>query len=311
MVGEIKALCLSLKRGTGKEPVAAVSLLENWGLEGDAHGGSWHRQVSLLSYEKVQEFNAKGGNAAAGAFGENILVAGIDFAALPVGTRFICGSVILELTQIGKECHQHCQIFQRVGDCIMPREGVFARVLQGGPLQVGARLQVELPSPNRQLRAAVLTLSDKGAAGERVDTSGPKAAQMLREAGYEVVEELLLPDEEGPLIKSLLRLSHSRQVDLIITSGGTGLSPRDITPEATMKVATRNVPGIAEAIRAGSMAFTPRAMLSRGVSVLHNNTLIINLPGSTKAVAEGLAIVLPTLDHGLRLLAGTAGECGR
>lgn len=309
--GIIKALCISEKRGTIKKPVDEILLVENFGLKGDAHAGNWHRQVSLLSYDKVEEFNAKGGMATAGAFGENILVAGIDFRCLPVGSILRSGSVVLKMSQIGKECHTHCEIFKRVGDCIMPREGVFATVVEGGVLHLGDTIQVDLPSASAPMRAAVMTLSDKGFRGERIDTSGPRAVELLQQAGYEIVETVLLPDEQKLIEKELKRLADQRQVDLIITTGGTGMSIRDCTPEATLAVATRNVPGIAEAIRAGSMQITKRAMLGRGASVLRNNTLIVNLPGSKKAVEESLELVLPELEHGLKILKGSASECGR
>lgn len=316
--GKIVALCISEARGTVKHAVPEVKLIKDFGIEGDAHAGHWHRQVSLLSAEQVANFNeriveSKAGiePAISGTFGENILVSGIDLRRLPVGTLLKAGEVVLKLSQIGKECHSHCQIFQRVGDCIMPREGVFATVEHAGSLKPGMEITVELPTVDAPLRAAVITLSDKGSIGERVDTSGPRAAELLAQAGYEVVEQVLLPDVQAKTERELKRLADSRQVDLIITTGGTGMAPRDVTPEATLAVATRNVPGIAEAIRAGSMAITKRAMLSRGVSVLRNNTLIVNLPGSKKAVEEALEMVLPTLEHGIRLAKGTDGECGR
>ena len=309
--GIIKAVCLSEAKGTEKRPVASVTLIANHGLSGDAHAGNWHRQVSLLSADKVDEFNARGGKAEIGAFGENILVSGIDFKSLPVGSILRAGEVVLKMSQIGKECHSHCQIFHRVGDCIMPREGVFATVEHGGELHAGMELTVEPPPVDAPLRAAVMTLSDKGFAGERVDTSGPRAAQLLSEAGYDVEELVLLPDAQKKIERELIRLADSRQVDLIITTGGTGFSLRDVTPEATLAVATRTAPGIAEAIRAESLKITPRAMLSRGASVLRNKTLIVNLPGSTKAVEEGLAVILSQLEHGLRILKGTAHDCAR
>ena len=134
---------------------------------------------------------------------------------------------------------------------------------------------------------------------------------MLKAAGYEVVETLLLPDDAERLKTQLIRLADSRQVDLILTSGGTGFSLRDQTPEATMAVADRNAPGIAEAIRSQSMAVTNRAMLSRGVSVIRKKTLIVNLPGSPKAVRESLGFILDSLDHGLAILRGSASECAR
>ena len=317
--GKIVALCISEARGTVKHAVEKAKLIKGYGIEGDAHAGHWHRQVSLLAIEQVESFNQRIAasnaqilaRAVEGTFGENILVRGIDLRKLPVGTLLKAGNVVLKLSQIGKECHSHCQIFQRVGDCIMPREGVFATVEQGGVITPGMEIAVELPKADAQLRAAVITLSDKGAAGARVDTSGPRAAELLAQAGYEIVEKVLLPDVQVKIERELKRLADSRQVDLIVTTGGTGMAPRDVTPEATMAVATRNVPGIAEAIRTGSLAITNHAMLSRGVSVLRNSTLIVNLPGSKKAVEEALDIVLPTLQHGIRLAKGTDGECGR
>ena len=141
-MGKIMAVCISEKRGTQKKNIDKVCLIENFGLEGDAHGGNWHRQVSLLSYEKVRAFEEKGISVEDGAFGENLLVEGFDFKTLPVGTRFRCGEALLEMTQIGKECHSHCEIYQAVGDCIMPREGVFARVLHGGVIQIGDEMEI-------------------------------------------------------------------------------------------------------------------------------------------------------------------------
>lgn len=143
MKGVIKAVCVSEKRGTEKVNVHQGTLRENWGIEGDAHAGDWHRQVSLLSYQKVIEFNARGANVTDGAFGENLLVDGIDCAKLPVGTKLRVGGALLEVTQIGKECHSHCEIFKRVGECIMPHQGIFARVLAGGEVREGDEIVVE------------------------------------------------------------------------------------------------------------------------------------------------------------------------
>ena len=163
----------------------------------------------------------------------------------------------------------------------------------------------------RAFTAAVITLSDKGARGERVDESGPAAAQMLQDAGYEILETLILPDEPELLKTELIRLADEVQADLVVTSGGTGFSLRDQTPEATLAVADRNAPGIAEYIRMRSMQLTNRAMLSRGASVIRKGTLIVNLPGSPKAVRESLEFILDSLDHGLKILRGGASECAR
>ena len=310
-MGQVKAICISKKRGTQKQLVEKANFLPHFGIEGDAHGGNWHRQISLLSYEKVAEFKARGADIFPGAFGENMIVEGYDFRNLPVVTVFRCGQVVLRMTQIGKECHNHCQIYHKMGECIMPVEGVFAEVLCGGEIHVGDEMAMELSDPRRPYQAAVVTLSDKGFSGEREDKSGPVLTEMLQHAGYEVVETIILPDEQKKIETELIRLSDGRQVDLILTTGGTGFSERDCTPEATMAVATKNAPGIAEAIRAYSMQYTKRAMLSRGASVIRNQTLIINLPGSPKAVKESMECILDQLSHGLGILTGREGECGR
>ncbi len=313
--GILKAICLSEKRGLPKTPAASAVLKADWGIEGDAHAGKWHRQISLLPEEQIKEFNSRGAQVSPGAFGENLIVSGFDLKALPPGTRLEIGPCLLEITQTGKQCHHHCAVYQRMGDCIMPREGVFARVIRGGLLKPGDPVRVletgSREQANRSFRAAVITMSDRGSRGERQDESGPYIAKVLSEAGYEVAETVLVPDDESRIREELIRLSDTVGADLIITTGGTGLAPRDVTPEATLAVATRNVPGIAEAIRAESLKFTKRAMLSRAVSVIRNRTLIVNLPGSRKAVSECLEVILDTLSHGLGILTEREGECGR
>ena len=136
-MGVIIAVCISEAKGTQKKNVFRANVIEDYGIESDAHAGKWHRQVSLLSFEKIEAFRAKGAEVIDGAFGENLVIAGFDFAKMPIGTKFRCNDVILELTQIGKECHSHCEIYKIMGDCIMPREGVFCRVLHGGTICVG------------------------------------------------------------------------------------------------------------------------------------------------------------------------------
>lgn len=136
-MAKVIAVCISEKRGTEKKNVQKVNVVEGYGIENDAHGGNWHRQISLLQYERIQEFNEKGAQVEYGAFGENIIVEGIDFLKLPIGTRFKCNDVVLELTQKGKQCHTKCEIFYRVGECIMPKQGVFTKVIHGGTIEVG------------------------------------------------------------------------------------------------------------------------------------------------------------------------------
>ncbi|MCD8157001.1 MAG: MOSC domain-containing protein [Clostridiales bacterium] len=310
-MGAILHICISEKRGTPKQEVNSVRLLPSRGIENDAHAGNWHRQVSLLSAEKIREFQSKGAQVEPGAFGENLVVEGFDLRALPVGARFRINDALLEMTQIGKECHTHCRIYQTMGDCIMPREGVFAEVLSGGIIQKGDPIEMIPPDPNRPFTAAVITLSDKGAAGEREDKSGPAIVNLLHADGYDIKETLLLADDRPSLEKELIRLADQRQVDVIFTTGGTGFDERDITPEATIAVCDRMANGIAEAIRGYSMTITPRAMFSRAVSGIRKKTLIVNLPGSPKAVTEALEFLLPNLGHGLGILRGTEGECAR
>lgn len=161
------------------------------------------------------------------------------------------------------------------------------------------------------IKAGILTASDKGHAGERADESGKVIAERLIEIDAEVVEYIIVPDEREVIASSLRRMSDELGIDLIMTTGGTGFSPRDITPEATMDVIDRIVPGIPEAIRAKSLEITSRAMLSRAVSGIRNKTLIINLPGSPKAVNESLNVILSVIPHAIEIMKGQTGECAR
>ena len=310
-MGKIQAICSSDVRGIAKSVIPEGRFKVDWGLEGDAHAGHWHRQVSLLGLESIEDFRRRGGNVEFGAFGENLVVDGFIFSKLPVGTLLRCGDVLLEITQIGKACHSHCAVYEAVGDCIMPREGVFAKVLEGGVIHPGDEMVEVERGEKRPYQAAVITLSDKGSQGLRQDESGPVIVKRLVQEGYDVVEKILLPDGRDELEQHLRRLADQRQVDLILTTGGTGFGQRDVTPEATIAVADRQVPGIAEAIRAASMKVTQRAMLSRAVSVIRKKTLIINLPGSPKACQECMDVFLETIPHGLDLLRGGVSDCAR
>ncbi|OUQ24956.1 molybdenum cofactor biosynthesis protein [Flavonifractor sp. An135] len=305
-MSKVIAVCISEKKGTQKHPVDVAHVVEDWGIQNDAHAGKWHRQVSLLSHDKIEAFRARGAEVTDGAFGENIIVDGIDFATLPIGTKFYCNDVVLELTQIGKECHNGCEIFKKMGECIMPKQGVFTKVLHGGDIRPGDEFRMELP-----FRAAVITVSDSGAAGKRADLSGPTICAILKDAGYPVVHTALLPDEREELAGELRRIADEDVADLVLTTGGTGFSPRDWTPEATKDVIDREVPGIPEAMRALSLQITPRAMLTRSAAGIRKGTLIVNLPGSPKAVRECLEYILPPLCHGLDILKGTGGNCAR
>ena len=305
-MGKITAICVSDRRGTQKNFVESARFVTEFGIDDDAHAGDWHRQVSFIGQAEVDEFKARGAKITAGAFGENIIAEGFRFKELPIGTRLRSGQVFFEVTQIGKECHNHCAIYQQLGDCIMPREGIFARVLHGGEIKVGDELELAEKIP---LDAAIITVSDRGFHGLRdEDLSGDKCVELLKSAGYEIFQRATLPDVKKLIVDKLTELADTG-VGLILTTGGTGFSIRDVTPEATLEVCTRMAPGIAEAMRAESLKVTRRAMLSRAVAGICKRTLIVNLPGSPKAVAECLNVVLPQLQHGIEILRGETGNC--
>lgn len=161
------------------------------------------------------------------------------------------------------------------------------------------------------MRAAIITSSDSGYEGKREDLSGPVVREILEENGYEVVHMVLLPDDREMLAKEMAKIADEGMAELIVTTGGTGFSQRDCMPEATADVTERAVPGIPEAMRAYSMTITPRAMLSRAAAGIRKSTLIVNLPGSPKAVRESLEYIIPALRHGLEILTGEAANCAR
>ena len=159
------------------------------------------------------------------------------------------------------------------------------------------------------IKAVVITVSDRGSRGERVDGSGPEIARMLQTAGMEIVGRQIVPDEQADIRRLLIEWSDQRCVDLILTTGGTGVSPRDVTPDATREVIEREIPGMAEAMRRHSAAVTPHAMISRALAGIRGRTLIINLPGSPKGARENLGVVLPALTHAIEKIKGDETEC--
>jgi len=308
--GKIAAVCISKAKGTRKTNVDEAYLRANWGIEGDAHAGKWHRQVSLLSLSSIEKMRAMGREQglelAPGDFAENLTIDGLDVCKLPVGTYLQAGAALLEVTQIGKECHHHCEIYRQVGRCVMPKEGIFARVLASGMVKAGDDIAVWYGIP-----VGIVTASDKGASGEREDTSAKEIEAMMGEIGGKVIAYRVVPDERDMLADVMVEMADQLGVTLLFTTGGTGFSPRDVTPEATLKVIERQVPGLPEAMRRESYAKTSRAMLSRAVAGIRGKCLIVNLPGSPKGVRECLQVILPVLPHAIEILRGTGGECGR
>jgi molybdenum cofactor synthesis domain-containing protein len=302
--GVVLHICTSERKGTAKTAVPRAVLREDHGIEGDAHAGPWHRQVSLLATADVDAMRARGLDLQPGTFGENLVVSGLALDELGIGTRLEVGSAQLEITQIGKVCQQRCAIFYRTGDCIMPRAGLFARALTGGEVAPGSQITVTALVPRDVIQAAVLTVSDRCAAGHMQDTAGPAVSAVLeRELRAHVAWTVIVPDDIETISATLKDMA-ARGLDLVATVGGTGCGPRDVTPEATRAVITREVPGLAEAMRASSACQTPHALLQRGVCGISGATLILNLPGSRQGAVDNLAVILRAIPHAVTLLRG-------
>jgi molybdenum cofactor synthesis domain-containing protein len=304
-MGKVISVNISERKGMIKHPVEKIELKINHGIVNDAHAGDWHRQISLLdlsSFDKMH--NRASVELKPGIFAENITTEGVDLWHLPIGTGLEIGETLLEITQIGKECHRHCQVFQQVGDCVMPREGIFVKVIKEGTMRAGQDIKI-IPT----VRVAILTVSDKGSTGERVDLSGPALSEALQGKATVMIQEIVPDDFEQ--IKNKLIEYAEQGLDLVFTTGGTGFAPRDNTPEATMAVVERPAPGIVEAIRANSLKITPFAMLSRAMAGIRGKTLIINFPGSPKAAVECLEVFLPVMNHAVDTLRGDAYECAQ
>lgn len=305
MRGKIEAVSTSETKGVRKKPVPHVELIAGHGIKGDAHAGPWHRQVSLLALESIEKMQALGLKVFPGDFAENITTRNILLPVLPLGTRLTMGEAVVSVTQIGKECHTRCAIYHQAGDCVMPREGIFVEVLRGGVVASGDSVLVW-----PRFRALVITLSDRCSRGETVDESGPALVEELSLLGVEVSHRLL-PDDSALLAKVMMQACDDKTADLILTTGGTGLSPRDITPETTLRCIEREVPGIAEEIRRVSLLKTPHAILSRAIAGVRGRTLIVNLPGSKKGATECFAVLRSVLPHALEVLTGNTLDCGR
>jgi molybdopterin adenylyltransferase len=312
--GSIQAICVSRKKGEKKTPVDAARLIENHGIEGDAHAGNWHRQVSLLAASDVDSMRQKGlPNLKAGDFAENIVLSGVDLDELGLGSRLRLGPDIeVSLTQIGKVCHARCSIYHQTGDCIMPRRGVFARVLKDGTLRAGDEVEVVETVPRTAFQCVILTISDRCSRGEAVDTAGPAVGALLSgRLSANIYRIEIVPDEKEFIAERLKHYCDGHSIDLVCAVGGTGFAPRDVTPEAVELVIDRATPGLDEVMRATSLLKTQRAMLSRAKSGIRGSTLIISLPGSERGAVENLEAVLPSLGHGLEKLRGDPSDCGR
>ena len=295
---KVLSVNISTQKGTIKEPVSAIELTEI-GVVGDAHSGEWHRQVSLLAKESFDRFSVQANREIKfGEFAENITTQGIELVNTKPGDRFVGAGVELEVTQIGKHCHgDSCAIYREVGNCVMPKEGIFARVLKSGKLKPGDELEF-VP---RIYKILVITLSDRAYRGVYEDKSGPEAARLAISFFESIkwdytIETVVIPDDERMLSAHLAKAKNAG-IDLIITTGGTGIGPKDITPEVVKPLLDKEIPGIMEMIRVKYGADKPNALLSRGVAGLMGDTFIYTLPGSVKAVKEYMEEITKTLKH--------------
>lgn len=307
-MGRITAICVSDRRKTQKTPCAKATLKSNHGIEGDAHANPGNRQISLLSEESLRKMEAKGISTSPGCCGENIDVSDdIELKTLLPGVILELGkTVLLEITEIGKD-NSDGHADNVIEGNIFPQEGVFAKVMTGGEVCPGDRIGV---LNGDRFRAGVLTISDSTSAGEREDLSGPAVTELLSSKDYQVCRYAVVPDDEDTISNQLKLWSEDGSIDVLFTTGGTGFSPRDVTPEATCRICERNVPGIPEMIRHKSSKITESAWLSRATAGIHEKTLVINLPGSIKAATECAGFTFEILPHALEVLRGDVSRCG-
>lgn len=304
---ELKVLSIntSTQKGSKKKPIHKA-FFSTKGIEEDAHSGSWHRQVSMLGIESIRRFeNIIGRHFEMGEFAENITTEGMDlFLAKPLD-RFIATDVEFEVTEIGKKCYDDdCKTFTHVGQCIMPLEGIFVRVLRQGELKDGDKL---LYAP-KVFQCKVITLSDRAFAGEYDDKSGKIILQMLEEfftkkdRKFKISYELLPDDSEK--LQKCIKKEITNKTDIIITTGGTGITKRDITIETIKPLLEKEIPGIVEFIRIKYGLENPHALLSRSIAGVASNSLIFSLPGSPKAVKEYMTEILKNIEHLIYMLNG-------
>ena len=278
--------------------------LNNAGVKGDAHAGMWHRQVSLLGKESFDKMELSAGRKLLyGEFAENITTEGFPVYQMKPLDRLISGGILLEVTQIGKKCYStNCTIFRETGNCVMPKEGIFCRVIEGGELQEGDILEYH----PKVMKVHIITLSDRVSQGIYEDKSGPLLKKLSEEFFMEngrqvLVKNTIIPDDEGQL-KALLKQLISQHIDIIFTTGGTGIGPRDITPEVIKTLLDKEIPGIMEMIRVKYGMQFPNALVSRSIAGVADTTLIYALPGNPKAVKEYADEIFKTVEHSFRML---------
>ncbi len=298
----VESINISREKGTTKTPVDRIHI-GPMGCDGDAHTGYWHRQISLLGMEQIERFSETiGRRLRPGEFAENLSTRGLDLSHVAVMDRLILGGVTLEVTQIGKECHSGCAIFEEVGACIMPKEGIFARVIHDGDITMGMTGEF-IPRP---LKIHVITLSDRASQGVYTDRSGPRIVALLEEyfanhRYHQSITTALIPDDPEKLMDQLCEAEQCG-ADFIITTGSTGIGSRDIAPETVTDFCDKLIPGIMEHIRVKYGTRKPGALLSRGVAGIKGTIFIMTFPGSVKACEEYFTEWQGLWEHILRMV---------
>jgi molybdenum cofactor synthesis domain-containing protein len=293
----IKSLNVSEKKGELKIPVPEVEI-DELGITTDAHRGKWHRQISFLAQEDVEHFANTFDNVfKPGDFAENITTEGINFREVKLLDTLENDNVKLLVTQKGKKCHGGgCAVFEQTGNCVMPKEGVFTEVIKSGKLKEG---DVMYHKP-KVFKIAVITLSDRASRGEYKDISGPEISKMSTEYLESIqrnsdIKNIIIPDDPTVLKDKFEVLLED--YDIIITTGGTGVGPKDITIETILPLIKKQVSGIMEMVRIKYGKENPNALLSRSLAGTIDNTLVFCLPGSPKAVREYMTEIFTVLEH--------------
>lgn len=301
---EVLSTNISTKKETIKKPVEHIELNE-LGVNGDAHAGKWHRQVSMLGIESFNKFSLEAGRTVKfGEFAENITTKGMKIYETAPLDKFLNETIELEVIQIGENHHgSGCDIHAEVGSSLMSKEGIFVRVIRGGKVKSGDILEYH----PKIFKTMIITLSDRVSKGEYEDLSGPTVKGAIEKFFYSnrfkySIDSEIIPDDKGEL-KTLLDRAKN-DYDFVFTTGGTGIGRRDITVDVIKPLLDKEIPGIMDMIRMKYGMEKPNALISRSIAGLAGDTMIFALPGSVRAVKEYMAEITKVLRHLVLMLHG-------